>query len=184
MGCLGGQRWGWATHGRHWAPEITCRRRLNLGYNGAGGANWGGPRPTLASALSHRRGSLGHGSLGPTAEELGDGGRRWGGKVQGDRGFREAQAVPRLCGPGSWGATPGTLVIPACGQAQLSARGTAEGSLGSAHQKGGHLSCLTTELSTKAAPFTRVTKGFKMRGMVPHGFNYARARSAARPYRV
>ena len=69
------------------------------------------------------------------------------------------------------------LVIPACGQAQLSARGTAEGSLGSAHQKGGHLSCLTTELSTKAAPFSRVTKGFKMRGMPTHASNYARARS-------
>ena len=76
------------------------------------------------------------------------------------------------------------LVIPACGQAQLSARGTAEGSLGSAHQKGGHLSCLTTELSTKASPFSRVTKGFKMRGMPTHASNYARARSAGRPYRV
>ena len=43
MGCLGGQRWGWATHGRHWAPEITCRRRLNLGYNGAGGRKLGRP---------------------------------------------------------------------------------------------------------------------------------------------
>ena len=126
MGCLGGQRWGWATHGRHWAPEITCRRRLNLGYNGAGDANWGGPRPTLASALSHRRGSLGHGSLGPTTEELGDGGRRWGGKVQGDRGFREAQAVPRLCGPGSWGATPGTrhtCLRPGAAQCQGYCRG-------------------------------------------------------------
>ena len=76
------------------------------------------------------------------------------------------------------------LVIPACGKAELSARGTVEGFLGSAHQKGGHLSCPTTELSTKAAPFSRVTEGFKMRGMVPHGFNYARARSAGRPYRV
>ena len=76
------------------------------------------------------------------------------------------------------------LVIPACGQAQLSARGIAEGSLGSAHQKGGHLSCLTTELSTKASPFSRVTKGFKMRGMPTHASNYARVRSAGRPYGV
>ena len=83
MSCWGGRRWGWATHGRHWAPEFTCRLRLKLGYNGAGAANWGCLRPTLASALSHKRGSLGHGSLGPTTEELGDGGRRWGGKVQG-----------------------------------------------------------------------------------------------------
>ena len=92
--------------------------------------------------------------------------------------------VPRLALVMVLGVPRLALVIPAYGKAELSARGTVEGFLGSAHQKGGHLSCLTTELRTKAAPFSRVTEGFKMRGMVPHGFNYARARSAGRPYRV
>ena len=53
----------------------------------------GCPRPSLASALSHWRGNLGHGSLGPTSRDFVDSCGPWGGQLQGSRGVREAQTM-------------------------------------------------------------------------------------------
>ena len=70
-------------------PPVTTVGLLRPPRRRKGGCPW----PSRASALSRWRGSLGHGSLGPTTRELADSSGLWGGKLQGSRGVREAQTM-------------------------------------------------------------------------------------------
>ncbi len=103
LGCWGGLRRGWATQASgpaqrasiHLSPvtEVCLLRRPRRRKGGC-------PRLSRASALSHWRGNLGHGSLWPTTRELVDSWELWGAgsyKDLGGLGKLRRCANPPLC---------------------------------------------------------------------------------------